>query len=82
MISLKNPVWTVKEVKAQKDYTLIITFSDGTKKIYDARPLLNKASQLKNPAFFMSAKAECGTVIWNDDIDIAPEHLYALSRPI
>ena len=26
------------------------------------------------------AKAECGTVVWSDDIDIAPEHLYEYSQ--
>ncbi|MBQ5439275.1 MAG: DUF2442 domain-containing protein, partial [Clostridia bacterium] len=33
---------------------------------------------LKNIGFFMSVKAECGTVVWNDDVDIAPEHLYEM----
>jgi len=37
---------------------------------------------LRNPSFFMTAKAECGTVVWNDDIDIAPEHLYDASIPV
>lgn len=28
----------------------------------------------------MKAKVECGTVVWSDEIDIAPEHLYEYSR--
>lgn len=81
---MKNPAWVVKEVTAQEDYTLLITFIDGEQRIYNARPLLDKAiySSLKNIAFFLGAKADCGTVIWNDDIDIAPEHLYECSRPV
>lgn len=81
---MNTPVWVVKEVQPQKDYTLLLTFADGTKKVYNARPLLEKAiySQLKNLAFFLRAKAECGTVVWNDDIDIAPEHLYEYSKPV
>lgn len=81
---MNTPIWVVKEVQPRKDYTLIITFADGSKKIYDARPLLNKAiyERLKNPAFFLMAKVECGTVVWNDDIDIAPEHLYECSTPL
>lgn len=78
---MKNPVWVVKDVTAKEDYTMLITFASGEKKLYNARPLLEKAiySQLNNLAFFLSAKADCGTVVWNDDIDIAPEHLYEMS---
>lgn len=81
---MKSPVWVVKEVQPKEDYTLLLTFVDGTKKIYNARPLLEKAiySQLKNLAFFMCAKTNYGTVVWNDDIDIAPEHLYECSKPV
>ena len=80
---MKKPVWVVDAVKAQEDYTLLITFAGGEKRLYDARPLLEKAiySPLKNPAFFLNAKADCGTVVWDDDIDIAPEHLYESSLP-
>ena len=79
---MKTPKWIVKEVQANADYTLFLTFADGTKKTYNARPLLEKAiyAQLKNVAFFLKAKAECGTVVWNDEIDIAPEHLYECSK--
>lgn len=78
------PVWVVKDVEAQKDYTLIITFHSGEKKIYNAYPLLNKPiyAPLKNLNFFLGARVACGTVIWNDDIDIAPEHLYECSTAI
>lgn len=81
---MKNPVWVVMDVQPQEDYTLLLTFADGTKKIYNARPLLDKAiyAQFKSLAFFLSAKAECGTVVWNDDIDIAPEHLYECSQSL
>lgn len=81
---MKKPVWIVDAVKAQEDYTLLITFTGGEKRIYNARPLLDKAiySPLKNIAFFMGAKASCGTVVWNDDVDIAPEHLYECSYPV
>ena len=78
---MKTPVWVVKEVQPREDYTLLLTFADGTEKLYNARPLLEKAiyAQLKNISFFLDAKAEYGTVVWNDDIDIAPEHLYECS---
>lgn len=81
---MKTPVWIVKEVQPKDDYTLLLTFADGARKVYNACPLLEKAiySQLKNPAFFLRAKVEYGTVVWNEDIDIAPEHLYECSCPV
>ena len=81
---MKVPEWVVTDVYPQADYTLLLTFADGEKKIYDARPLLKKPiySQLNSLSFFLSAKAEYDTVVWNDDIDIAPEHLYECSKPI
>lgn len=81
---MKIPEWVVKEVHPNDDYTLLLTFADGEKKIYDARPLLNKPiySQLKSLPFFLSAKAEYDTVVWSDDVDIAPEHLYECSTPV
>ena len=80
---MNTPKWVVKEVEPKDDYTLLLTFADGTKKIYNAHPLLDKPifSDLKNIVFFLYAKVECGTVVWNDDIDIAPEYLYEYSQP-
>ena len=71
----------VVRVLPRQDYSLELTFSNGEKRIYNAKPLLEKNiyRELKNPGFFLKAKVECGTVVWSDDIDIAPEHLYECS---
>lgn len=81
---MRNPYWVVKNVQPQTDYTLLLTFAGGEKRLYNARPLLDKAiyAQLRNPAFFMSARADGGTVVWSDEVDIAPEHLYECSKPV
>ncbi len=81
---MNTPIWVVRKVQANSDYTLCITFADSKEGLYDAKPLLEKSiySQLRSLPFFLGAKAECGTVVWNDDIDIAPEHLYECSVPI
>jgi len=78
------PVWAVKNVEPREDYSLVIYFADGSKKLYNAKPLLDDEmyEPLKNLPFFMKASALCGTVVWSDDIDIAPEHLYEESLPI
>ena len=75
---MKNPVWVVKKVQANPDYTLLLTFEDGERKLYNARPLLQKElyKDLRRPDFFMRAKVSCGTVEWDENIDIAPEYLY------
>ena len=78
---MKTPAWVVRKVHPNLDYSLLLTFANGEKRVYDARPLLNEDiySQLRNPEFFLKARAECGTVVWSDDVDIAPEHLYESS---
>ena len=81
---MKHPVWEIINVVPRRDYTLFLTFANGDQRVYDARPLLQKElyASLKNPVFFLRAKASCGTVVWSDEIDIAPEHLYERSLPI
>lgn len=80
----KPPVWTVTSVLPQEDYTLLLTFADGNRRVYNARPLLDRAvfADLKCLPFFLSAHVSGNTVIWNDEVDIAPEHLYECSVPI
>lgn len=76
--------WIVKEAIPQKNYTIKLKFADQSQKIYDARELLNKKMyhELQNIEFFLKAKAQDGTVIWNENIDIAPEILYEKGIPI
>lgn len=76
--------WIVTDVKANNDYTLILTFKDGKRKIYNALPLLEEViyAPLKNLSFFLEVKVSGDSIAWNDDIDIAPEHLYECSKEI
>lgn len=80
----KTPVWVVKNVVANGDYTLLITFTGGVQKCYNATELLQKPiyAPLRDLSFFKKARVECGTVVWNDDIDIAPEYLFETSTPV
>jgi hypothetical protein len=75
---VNRPVWSIKEVLPQPNYTLLLVYYSGEQRIYDARPLLDKNiyAPLKSIAFFLQAKADFGTVVWSDEIDIAPEHLF------
>lgn len=79
------PKWSVIGVEARIDYTLLVTFVSGEKRVYDMKPSLPKLKglrkELNNIDFFMKARAEDGGVVWNDDVDIAPETLYYASVP-
>ncbi len=74
---------TVTDVKASGNFSLLLTFSNGEKRLYDAKPLLKEKlyQDLRNPNLFLQAKALYGTVVWNDNLDIAPEYLYEQSIP-
>lgn len=37
-----TPDWVVKKVVPNSDYTLLLTFANGEKKLYDAKPLLKE----------------------------------------
>ncbi len=79
-----NPAWAVKKVIPRKDYTLLITFEDGKSGVYDFRPDLSRSifKKQQNIDFFMQAKVLYGTVVWPDDSDMAPEHLYEKAIPV
>ena len=72
----------VRDVKALDDMMMIVTFTSGEKRLYDATQLLVYPAfqPLQDEAVFKSAAVEYGVVVWNGgEIDIAPETLYANS---
>lgn len=74
----KKPKWYVTKVIPKEDYSLLLTFADGKKGIYDFKPNLHYPvyQKQKDIAFFMQAKAAYSSVVWPDDSDIDPEYLY------
>lgn len=74
--------WFVEAVSPRRDYSLIIDFANGERRIYDARELLTDKSfaPLRSIDFFMLAHRSGHSVVWNDDIDISPEYLFENSR--
>jgi hypothetical protein len=61
---------------------LELEFSDGTNKRVDVKSLLTGPvfKQLKDPDYFkrVSVDPVCGTVVWPNGADFAPEALYEL----
>lgn len=74
----------VTSVKPLDDMMMIVMFSSGEKRLFDASVLLKYPAfaPLRNEAVFRNAGVENGVVVWNDgDIDIAPESMYEQSYP-
>ena len=79
-----NPEWTVKKVVPLREYKILLTFENDIQKVFDVKPYLEfpMYSQLKDISFFNTVHTNGQTAVWNEDIDIAPEHLCECSKPI
>lgn len=77
-MAMAKPKWVVVEVAPRKDFALELRFADGKRGLFDMRPLFSEAyyQPLSVLAVFVTARVECGTVVWENDMDIAPELLY------
>lgn len=75
---MAQPNWVVLEAVPQPDYTIALKFADGTRGVFDLNPLLSDTyyAPLSALPLFLSGRADCGTVVWDNDMDIAPELLY------
>lgn len=79
-----NPIFRVLQVEADEEYQLHLVFSNGEKRLYDGRKLLGNKdvfAPLEEIQLFLQAKTDGCAVVWNDEIDIAPEALYEESVP-
>lgn len=82
-----NPYTTLPRptaVAAAGDYTLKITFNNGETRLFNVTPYLAYPAfeALNAIGVFMQARVAHNTVVWNDEVDIAPESLYLESTPV
>jgi hypothetical protein len=65
-------------VEAREDFTLLLKFENGENRIFDFKPYLDKKPfvKLRDNKLFFKANIENGTVVWPNNIDIAPETLF------
>lgn len=68
----------VTAVRPLENYRLELCFNTGETRVFDARPYLDKGifTELKDLAYFRSARVALGTVVWPHQHDFAPETLY------
>ncbi len=73
----------VSAVSPIEDFRLRLTFSNGERRIFDAKPLfsLGVFGPLKNKTVFESVRVAYGSILWPNDIDYCPDTLYAESIP-
>jgi hypothetical protein len=74
----------IVNVKALPDYLLHLYFKNGEERMFDVKPYLTTGVYvaLQNVALFNGAKAEHGTVVWQQDLDFDPDRLYIESRKL
>lgn len=71
-------------VTVAADYTLRITFNNGEIRLFNVTPYLAYPAfeALKVISVFTQARVAHNTVVWNEEVDIAPENLYLESTPV
>ena len=73
---------TVKDVRVLDDLIMIVEFSTGEQRLFDATCMLEYPAfaVLADENVFKTAKVEYGVVVWQDgEIDLAPETMYEKS---
>lgn len=65
----------IVSAKPQTDYRVEVIFKNGVHGIFDMTSYLNEGVfvKLRDPAFFNAVRVEYGTLVWPEEIDIAPD---------
>ena len=75
----------ILNVESIKGKRLLVTFQNGTKKIYDCYPLLENDifKALQNDAFFNSVHVDKHGygIVWNDELDLSESELWINGMP-
>ena len=73
----------VAEVQPLPGEMMLVLFSSGEKRLFDATVLDGPAFEpLRSEDVFATARVEHGFILWSDGtIDVAPEYVYANSVP-
>lgn len=71
----------IKDVKAQDNYLLLLTFENGEKRQFDMKPYLDRGifQELKEIRLFKTVKPSFDSIEWDNEADFDPEVLYQKS---
>ncbi len=74
----------VKNVKAQDDYKILLTFTNDELKIFDMKPYINKGffKQLQERSYFNTVKPFMDSIQWHNGQDLCPDTLYLDSQTV
>lgn len=74
----------VVTARANDDFSLNLTFDDGSVRRFDVTPYLEFGAfkELKDKNYFRRVRVAFGTVQWPNEQDISPETLYLESTVI
>lgn len=68
----------IKDVVANDDYTLKLSFANGEVRSFDVKPYLDLDvfKDLKDLSQFKTARASMGSVLWQGGQDLCPDTFY------
>lgn len=74
----------IKAVEPRDDYTLLLTFENGERRVYDIRPELNTEvfKPLRDLQLFRRVQVVKGSLEWPGERDLAYDMLHHQSEPI
>lgn len=74
----------VTEAICHDDFTITLTFANGERRRFDARPYLDYPvfQPLRNPGYFQCGRVAHGTVAWPGEEDFCPDTLYLESTAL
>jgi hypothetical protein len=75
---------SITNVKALKDYKLLLKFENDEERIFDITPYLEigKFQELKDEQLFKTVRVSFDTIEWDNGLDLDPELLYEKSKSI
>ncbi len=73
----------VKDVRPEKNYRLVITFTNREVRLFDVTPYLSRGvfRELRDPELFNSVQPFLGSIQWRNGQDLCPDTLYLKSKP-